>query len=114
MNEPELISDAFQTFVRETPRQSQVWMGAVQALGAASALDQKTAALAYIAVLAALRLVSGVPFHVTHAKSLGATRDEVASAVLLGLPAAGNGVTQALPAALAAWDAAGSQHVESR
>lgn len=109
MNELELTSDAFQTFVRETPRHAQVWMRAAQELGAASALDPKTAALGYIAVLAALRLVSGIPFHVTHAKSLGATREEVASAVLLGLPAAGNGVTQALPAALAAWDAAGSR-----
>jgi alkylhydroperoxidase/carboxymuconolactone decarboxylase family protein YurZ len=84
-------------------------MRAAQELGAASALDQKTAALGYIAVLAALRLVSGIPFHVTRARSLGATREEVASAVLLGLPAAGNGVTQALPTALAAWDAAGSR-----
>jgi len=47
-----------------------------------------------------------VPFHVAHAKAAGATREEVISAVLLGLPAAGNQVTQALPAALAAYDEA--------
>ena len=59
----------------------------------------------FIAIL--LRLDSGVPFHVQVAKQAGATRAEVLSAVLLGLPAVGNAVTQSLPAALAAYDAAG-------
>ena len=100
------VSDAFQTFLREAPAHAQAWMGGVQALGAASALDEKTSALAYLAVLAALRLESGVPFHAAHAKAAGASREEVISAVLIGLPAAGNQVTQVLPAALAAYDAA--------
>lgn len=39
------------------------------------------------------------------AKQAGATREEVISAVLVGLPAVGNTVTQVLPAALAAYDA---------
>ena len=64
-------------------------MTAVQALGEASSLDRKTSALAYLAVLAALRLDSGVPFHVKLAKQAGASRDEVISALLVGLPAAG-------------------------
>jgi alkylhydroperoxidase/carboxymuconolactone decarboxylase family protein YurZ len=67
-------------------------------------LDAKTAALAYLAVLAVKRLESGIPFHVQAAKGAGATRDEVISAILIGLPAAGLGVTQVLPAALAAYD----------
>lgn len=100
------ISAAFQTFLAEAPGHAQAWMEAVKSLEAASALDKKTAALAYLAVLAALRLDSGVPFHVRLAKDAGATRTEVLSAVLVGLPAAGNGVTQSLPAALAAYDAA--------
>ena len=99
------VSDAFQAFLREAPSHSSAWMEAVQRLGAASALEPKTEALAYLAVLAAARLTSGVPFHAQHARSLGASRDEVMSAVLVGLPAVGNGVTQALPAALAAFDA---------
>jgi alkylhydroperoxidase/carboxymuconolactone decarboxylase family protein YurZ len=61
--------------------------------------------LAYLAVLAALRLESGVPFHVQAAKEAGASREEVISAILVGLPAAGHRVTQALPAAIAAYDA---------
>jgi alkylhydroperoxidase/carboxymuconolactone decarboxylase family protein YurZ len=77
----------------------------VQALSQANALEPKARHLAYLAVLGALRLESGVPFHVQLAKQAGATREEVVSAILIGLPAVGNGVTQCLPAALAAYDA---------
>jgi alkylhydroperoxidase/carboxymuconolactone decarboxylase family protein YurZ len=48
---------------------------------------------------------SGVPFHVQLAKRVGASRAEIVSAILIGLPAAGNAVTQCLPAALSAFDA---------
>jgi alkylhydroperoxidase/carboxymuconolactone decarboxylase family protein YurZ len=98
------MSPAFQAFLKEAPRQAQAWMDAVGALGGASALDEKCQHLAYLAVLAALRLESGVPFHVGLAKGAGASRAEVVSAILVGLPAAGNAVTQCLPAALAAYD----------
>ena len=70
----------------------------------ASALDAKTVALAYLAVRAAMRLESCVPFHTAHAKAAGASRDEVISAVLIGLPAAGHGIVSVLPAALAEYD----------
>lgn len=100
-----LISNAFQAFMNEAPQHAQAWGAMVQGLAAASALDQKTSALAYLAVLAALRLESGIPFHVRAAKGLGASREEVISAILVGLPAAGHAVTQALPAAIAAYDA---------
>lgn len=100
------VSKAFEAFAQETPEHQQAWSQAVQALGEASALDDKTAALAYIAVLAAARLESGLPFHVQMAKMQGASRDEVASAVLIGLPAVGNAVTAALPIALEAYDQA--------
>lgn len=105
MNNAPTISNAFQAFLHETPHHAQAWMSAVQGLDRASALDKKTEALAYLAVLAALRLESGVPFHVQSAKQAGATRDEVLSAILVGLPAAGNGVTQVLPTAIASYDA---------
>lgn len=99
-----LVSDAFQLFANECPAHAAAWMTAVRALGEASALDPKTRTLAYLAVLAALRLESGVPFHVAHAREVGASRDEVISAILVGLPAAGHVVTQVLPAALQAYD----------
>jgi len=105
-NEQSGVSKAFQMFVERAPKHAGAWMTAVQALGEASSLDRKTSALAYLAVLAALRLDSGVPFHVKLAKQAGASRDEVISALLVGLPAAGNGITQSLPAAIEAYDAA--------
>ncbi|MBK8163890.1 MAG: carboxymuconolactone decarboxylase family protein [Gammaproteobacteria bacterium] len=100
------MSDAFQIFLKEAPKHAQAWMDAVQGLAGASALDKKTESLAYLAVLAALRLDSGVPFHVVIAKEAGATRAEIISAILVGLPAAGNGVTHVLPAAMHAYDEA--------
>ena len=102
---PSLISNAFQTFMSQAPQHAQAWGTMVQGLATASALDKKTSALAYLAVLAALRLESGVPFHVQTAKQLGASREEVISAILVGLPAAGHCVTQVLPTAIAAYDA---------
>jgi alkylhydroperoxidase/carboxymuconolactone decarboxylase family protein YurZ len=98
------VSNAFQTFMRDASQHAQAWGGMVQGLANASALDKKTSALAYLAVLAALRLESGIPFHVQTAKQQGATREEVISAILVGLPAAGHAVTQVLPAAIAAFD----------
>ena len=104
-SEQSLVSKAFQTFMTDAPQHAQAWGGMVQGLATASALAAKTSALAYLAVLAALRMESGIPFHVKEAKKAGATRQEVISAILIGLPAAGLAVTQALPAAVAAYDA---------
>ena len=99
-----LMSDAFQLFLNESPKHAQAWMNAVRSLGDASVLDAKTRALAYLAVLAALGLEGGVPFHVAHAREAGASRDEIISAILAGRPAAGNVVTNVLPAAVRAYD----------
>ena len=104
-NQPSLISRAFQVFMSDAPQHAQAWGKMVQELSQASALDEKTRGLAYLAVLAAMRLESGIPFHVHSLKEMGVTRAEVISAILIGLPAAGHVVTQALPAAIAAYDA---------
>lgn len=100
-----LMSKAFFTFQNEAPQHAQAWMNCVQGLATATALDDKTRELAYIAVLAVLRLESGIPFHVQAAKKAGAKRDEVIGAILLGLTPAGHSVTQVLPAAIEAYDA---------
>ena len=105
INQQPGISNAFQTFMAEAPRHAEAWMTAVQSLDHASALDKKTEELVYLAVLAALRLDSGVPLHVRLAKQAGASREEVISAMLVGLPAAGQRVIHVLPGALAAYDA---------
>jgi alkylhydroperoxidase/carboxymuconolactone decarboxylase family protein YurZ len=62
------VSEAFQAFLREAPDHARAWNGAVQGLAKATSPDKKTTELAYLAVLAALRLESGVPFHVRAAK----------------------------------------------
>lgn len=98
------VSKAFQTFAQEAPAQQKAWMEVVQQLDEASSLDKKTEELAYIAVMAAVRLESGLPFHVKMAKKYGATRNEIISTILVGLPAAGNTVIQSLPIALEAFD----------
>lgn len=99
-----LVSNAFQVFAAEAAQHAQAWGAMVQGLAGASALDRKTSALSYLAVLAALRMESGIPFHVQAAKQAGASREEVISAILIGLPAAGHCVTQALPTAISAYD----------
>jgi alkylhydroperoxidase/carboxymuconolactone decarboxylase family protein YurZ len=99
------ISQAFRAFQSEAPQHAQAWGALVQSLASATALDRKTGALAYLAVLAAMRLESGIPFHVVAARDAGASREEVISAILVGLPAAGHAVTQVLPAAIRAYDA---------
>lgn len=109
-----LVSPAFHAFLAEAPGHAKAWMSAVQGLAAASALDRKTESLAYLAVLAALRLESGVPFHVAAARGAGASRAEVISAILVGLPAAGHAVTQVLPAAIQAYDEAGTDQGAGR
>ena len=101
---PPGVSTAFETFGREAGPHADAWMEATRALSGACALDDKTRDLAYLAVLAALRLESGVPFHVAQAKAHGASRAEVISAILLGLQPAGHGVVACLPVALAAYD----------
>ena len=102
--QPPLISKAFQAFMTEAPKHAQAWSSAVQGLAGATALDEKTSALAYLAVLAALRMESGIPFHVQAAKKAGASREEIISAVLVGLPAAGNAVTVCLPMVIESFD----------
>lgn len=98
------VSASFAAFMTRAPGHAAAWMGAVEGLDGACALDPKTRSLAYLAVLAALGRESGVPFHAAEAKSAGASRAEVISAVLIGLPAAGSGVIACLPAAMAVFD----------
>lgn len=98
------VSNAFETFAKEAPEVQKTWMETIQKLDMASALDHKTEELVYIAVLTVARLETGLPFHVKMAKSSGATREEIISSILVGLPAVGNTVIQSLPIALEAFD----------
>ena len=99
------ISSGFQVFPEVAPEIASAWSGVVRALDQHSALDPLTEELAYLSVLAALGMHGGIGFHAAQACQHGATREQVVSAVLLGLPAAGHRVLDALPVALAAFDA---------
>jgi alkylhydroperoxidase/carboxymuconolactone decarboxylase family protein YurZ len=98
------VSKAYEVFAEQAPQTHGIWMETVHKLDEVNVLDKKTKELAYIAVMAAVRLESGIPFHVKMAKSLGASRDEVLSAILLGLPAVGNIVTSSVPIAIETYD----------
>ena len=98
------ISKSFEVFANEAPEVQNAWMEMVGKLDKSSALDKKTEELSYISVLAALGLKSGLAFHVLMAKSNGASRDEIISSVLVGLPAAGSKVINSLPLALETYD----------
>jgi AhpD family alkylhydroperoxidase len=98
------VSKSFEIFAKEASEYHEAWMEAVYKLDKANKLDGKTKELAYLAVLAAVRLESGIPFHVKLAKKHGATREEIIGSILVGLPAVGNIVTPALSIALEAFD----------
>lgn len=98
------VTNSFSLFMTETPEAGKAYMDMVTKQSQASALDKKTHELAYISVLSAIRMTSGLNFHVKSVKELGSTRDEVKSAVLVGLPVAGITLVDALEVALNAYD----------
>ncbi|AMP20454.1 carboxymuconolactone decarboxylase [endosymbiont 'TC1' of Trimyema compressum] len=98
------VSDNFKFFMEESGDAGEAFMEAVMRISNASALDKKTGKLAYIAVLAATGILGGLPFHVKSAKLLGASRAEIKSALLVGMPVTGLKVTEALLIGLNSYD----------
>lgn len=98
------MSAGFYTVMRERPETLQVWLNADRVTQEHSALDARTAELAYLAVLAALGMEKGIAFHAAEAKKLGASRAEVLSAILVGLPAAGMKVIECAAEAVRPFD----------
>ncbi len=100
------MAQGFELFMEEAPEVAKAYGGMVMQLAQTSALDHKTQELAYLAVLAATGREGGLGFHAKSAKDAGATRDEVASAVLVGLPAVGMAAVESLAPVLEAYDQA--------
>jgi alkylhydroperoxidase/carboxymuconolactone decarboxylase family protein YurZ len=96
--------------VRQTPRSAVAeWDDArrrddAEEFRATSCLDPKTRALAYLAVVAAMRMEAGLPTHVARAKLAGASREEVVSAIMVGVSVAGVSILRMIPAAIGAYD----------
>lgn len=70
----------------------------------ASALDRKTHQLALIAVLSATSAFGGLERHVKYAKSIGISREEVESAVLVSLSQVGVPLAESYKVAMYAYD----------
>lgn len=98
------MTNEYEIFLQETNGVGQNFMDMVINSSERSALDRKTQELAYIAVLTAVRLTGGIDFHVKSAKQLGATKEEIKSAVLVALPAVGISILEALETALNSYD----------
>ena len=99
----------FNCFMEESSEVGKAYIDMILQQEKASALDNKTRELAYIAVLAATGIMGGLLCHVQSAKKLGASRDEVKSAILVGLPAVGLTIIDPLEAALKAFDGKSDQ-----
>lgn len=99
----------FNCFMEESSEVGKAYIDMILQQEKASALDNKTRELAYIAVLAATGIMGGLLYHVQAAKKLGASRDEVKSAILVGLPAVGLTIIDPLEAALKAFDGKSDQ-----
>ena len=95
----------FNCFMEESSEVGKAYIDMILQQEKASALDNKTRELAYIAVLAATGIMGGLLYHVQSAKKLGASRDEVKSA----LPAVGLTIIDPLEAALKAFDGKSDQ-----
>lgn len=93
----EKVSNGFQLFMKETDGVGKAFLDAIMLLGEKSSLEPKVHELAYISVLVVSKMYDGLDFHIHHAIELGATKEEVKSAVLLPMPIIGIQVADALP-----------------
>ena len=93
----EKVTNGFELFMTETNGVGQAFMDAIFQMSEKSALDQKTHEFAYIAVLVSTKMYGGLPFHIHRATELGASKDEIKSAMLVSMPIVGIQVADALP-----------------
>lgn len=91
------VTNGFEMFMRETNGVGQAFMNAIVKLSEESSLDKKVHELAYISVLVTAKMFGGLPFHIEQARKLGASMDEIRSAILLPMPIVGLQVAEALP-----------------
>ena len=99
------VTNDFRMFMEESNGVGQAFMSTVMKISEVSALDPKTHELAYLSVLAALQMVSGLPFHVKQAKELGASIEEVKSAILVAMPLVGLKISAPFATAIISYNA---------
>ncbi len=95
------------TFQQESPEVAGAFNKLIEAIAKPSALDGKTKQLLYIAMKIVTDDIGAALAHVSFAKKMGATREEIRETVLLTLTVNGlKGVNTALVPLLDAYDKA--------
>lgn len=94
-------------FQKEAPEVAQAFDGLIEALESTSGLDVKTKQLVYIGIKSSQGDSTAIFYHVTMAKQLGATREEIRDTILITLTVCGlQGITSCLKTALDVYDEA--------
>ena len=94
-----------ETFQKEAPEVAKAFDDLIEALKSAPGLDPKTKQLIYIGIKSSLGDETAIYYHVAMAKKLGATREEIKSAILITLSVCGlKGVVTCLQTALEVYD----------
>lgn len=91
------VTNGFEMLMKETDGVGEAFMNAVFKMSEKSVLDKKTHELAYISVLVSTKMYEGLSFHIQHATELGASKEEIKSAMLVPMPIVGIQVADALP-----------------
>jgi AhpD family alkylhydroperoxidase len=99
------MTNPLDVFRQEAPVVADAFDNLVKAIVANEGLDEKTKQLIYIALKAVEGDALALSFHVPMARQLGASRAEVAGAIVLTLTVCGlKGVTSCLSSAMAVFD----------
>jgi AhpD family alkylhydroperoxidase len=99
------MKNPLDTFRQQAPGVAFAFDNLVQAIVASEGLDDKTKQLIYIALKAVEGDAMALSFHVPMAKQLGATRAEVAGAIVLTLTVCGlKGVASCMAGAMKVFD----------
>jgi alkylhydroperoxidase/carboxymuconolactone decarboxylase family protein YurZ len=102
-----MVKSGYQIFQEESPEIASAFNKLIETIAKPSALDGKTKNLLYIAMKIVTDDVGAALVHVSFAKKLGATREEIRETVLLTLTVVGlKGVNTTLASALEAYDKA--------
>lgn len=91
-------------FVANTGKAGDAFLNMCQVSQTEHALDEKTFQLVYIGYLTAIKQYDGLEIHTKILKDLGATWDEVQSAILCGLPCLGVSLLEAYEIAKNAYE----------
>ena len=82
-------TERWELLVKECPQIAKHISGSIMKMLELSTLDNKTAQLVYIAVMASLDYPPAMRYHVTMALEAGASRDEIVGAASIAAAAAG-------------------------